>query len=92
MRDERDDYYDFRLAIGSETGVKKVESMSEEIYTKKEFAERIGISVRTLERFIEQGKVLPVKIGSLVRFREHHITDFLNECDLSLKGKKKGLN
>ena len=59
--------------------------MSEQIYTKETFAAHVGISVRTLERLMKKGKVMPVRFGTRVIFREHHVTQLLDNCDTSLQ-------
>lgn len=59
--------------------------MSEQIYTIETFAQRIGICVSTLEKMMKAGKVKPVRIGRRVLFREHHVTELLDNCDTSLR-------
>jgi excisionase family DNA binding protein len=63
--------------------------MSEQLYTKEQVCERLHFSVRTLERLMKQGKVQPVKFGKLVYFREHHIAQLIDNCDLSKARAKK---
>lgn len=51
--------------------------------SKKEFAERIGVSIPTVDRMIRKGKVKPVRIGTRVIFREHHVKQVLDTFDTS---------
>ncbi len=48
----------------------------ENLVSAKQFAERLGISVRTLEELIAQGKVPPfIKVGRLRRWHPDQIND-----------------
>ena len=60
---------------------------SEEVMNKEQFAKRMGISVSTVEKMMRLRKVRPVKIGRLVFFREHHVTQLLDACDTSKSRK-----
>lgn len=63
--------------------------MSEQIYNKQQFAERLGVSVRTVNNLMKAGKVKPCKVGRLVKFRESHVKQALDACDTSLQKPRK---
>lgn len=62
--------------------------MSEQVMNKEQFAERIGVSVSTVEKMMRKGKIKPVKIGTRVLFREHHVTQALDTFDQSRQKPK----
>lgn len=50
------------------------------LVSAKEFANRLGISVRTLEELIVQGKVPPhIKVGRLRRWHPEQLDKWINE-------------
>jgi excisionase family DNA binding protein len=49
----------------------------DELFTIREIAERLKISVSSLYRDVEQGRFPHVKIGSNIRFTDEHIAAFL---------------
>lgn len=50
------------------------------LVSTKEFANRLGISVRTLEELIVQGKVPPhIKVGRLRRWHPEQLDKWINE-------------
>lgn len=50
------------------------------LVSAKEFADRLGISVRTLEELIAQGKVPPyIKLGRLRRWHPEQVDKWINE-------------
>ena len=50
------------------------------LVSAKEFADRLGISVRTLEEMIIQGKVPPyIKLGRLRRWHPEQVNKWINE-------------
>lgn len=52
----------------------------ENLVSTKEFAIRLGISVRTLEELIVQGKVPPhIKVGRLRRWHPEQLDKWINE-------------
>jgi excisionase family DNA binding protein len=48
------------------------------LLTKKEAANRLTISTRTLDRFRRLGLLQAVKVRNVVRFRESDLDDFLS--------------
>lgn len=52
----------------------------ENLVSAKQFADRLGISVRTLEDLITQGKVPPfIKVGRLRRWHPEQINAWIND-------------
>lgn len=50
------------------------------LVSTKEFANRLGVSVRTLEELIVQGKVPPhIKVGRLRRWHPEQLDKWINE-------------
>lgn len=41
------------------------------LYTKEQTAVYLQISTRTLDRYIKEGLIIPIRIGSQVRFPEN---------------------
>lgn len=53
--------------------------MSElEVYTLKELEEKLGISYRTLLKYIKEGRLKAVRIGRSWRVSEENLKAFLN--------------
>ena len=50
------------------------------VYTRKEAAEILRISVETLDRYRKRGKLTSRKIGRCVLFKESDLIDFLDAC------------
>ncbi len=52
----------------------------ENLVSAKEFADRLGISLRTLEELILHGKVPPyIKLGRLRRWHPEQVDKWINE-------------
>ena len=49
----------------------------EEMYTIREVAEMLKISVSSMYRYVEAGKFPHKKIGTNIRFTSEHINEFL---------------
>ncbi|MBT3637474.1 MAG: helix-turn-helix domain-containing protein [Opitutae bacterium] len=56
--------------------------MHDRLMTKKQVAETLAVSERTLDRLLARGKLTKVKVGGCVRFRA-------SEIDEVLKGEKQ---
>lgn len=41
-------------------------------------AERLGVSLRTLYKFIDEGSVAAYKFGRVIRLREHEVDAFIS--------------
>jgi excisionase family DNA binding protein len=54
---------------------------------KEQFAQAVGIGLSTLEKLMREGKVMPVKIGRRVLFRQHHVTELLDAFETRKKQK-----
>jgi len=57
------------------------------LYSKKEIAQKLGVSVKTIERKIIEGILPYYKIGTIVRFDENSINVLLAHCR---KNSKEG--
>ncbi len=57
----------------------KQSSVKEEMLTRKEVCERLQISNPTLHRWVKEGYLKPVKVGSTKRYRESDINKLLRE-------------
>lgn len=47
--------------------------MIEQLYTKKEIAKLLGFSIRTIEKMMKSGELMPVKVSKSIRFRESDV-------------------
>jgi len=52
--------------------------MTETYLTRKQVAARFNVSMRTVDRWILDGKMRPTRIGRTVRIAESDIARFLN--------------
>lgn len=52
--------------------------MNKKLLNKKEVAELLSISVRSLERLVARGKIKIVKIGGCIRFRSDEVEEVIN--------------
>ncbi|MFL6285724.1 MAG: hypothetical protein ACJ74Q_21510 [Pyrinomonadaceae bacterium] len=55
---------------------------------RKQFAERVGISVRTLDTLLAEGKVSCSRIASRVLFTEAHAEELLRKCEVRAREPK----
>jgi len=53
-----------------------------ELYTTQEVADRLGISVFTVRRYIRAGKLKAVKLEGLYRVRRTDLADFLSQREI----------
>lgn len=55
-------------------------SMSEDIswMSTREASERLGITLRTLYRFIDEGQLAAYKFGRVIRIKEADVEQFIN--------------
>ncbi|WP_145030515.1 helix-turn-helix domain-containing protein [Caulifigura coniformis] len=51
-----------------------------QLFTRKETADRLRVSLDTLERLASSGRLRPCRIGRLVRFSEDTINEFIHSC------------
>lgn len=50
------------------------------LVSAKQFADRLGVSLRTLEEFIAQGKIPPhIRLGRLRRWHPEQVDTWINE-------------
>jgi len=52
----------------------------EGVMTGQEAAKRLGVSSRTLDRWVRAGQVSRVKFGGRVYFTETHLNEYTNRC------------
>jgi predicted site-specific integrase-resolvase len=63
--------------------------MSERLtMNRKQFAERVGISVRTLDSLLAEGKVSCSRIASRVLFTEAHAEELLKKFEVRAREPK----
>ena len=53
------------------------------LYNIKETAVLLGVSTRTLQTYIKQGRIKARKIGRGWKFTEQNINEFINGADVS---------
>jgi excisionase family DNA binding protein len=46
-------------------------------------AERLGVTPRTLYRFIDEGQVPAYRFGRVIRLKEHEVDDFIERCRIA---------
>jgi len=56
-----------------------VNSMPEQIrwMSTRETAEQLGVTLRTLYRFIDEGQIAAYKLGRVIRLKEQDVTAFI---------------
>jgi len=50
------------------------------LLSKKELAKYLGVSTKTIERKINEGKIPFYKIGKILRFDQNSIDELLKNC------------
>ena len=55
-------------------------SVKKEWLSSNEAASQIGITQRTLYRFIDEGRLPGYRIGRVIRLRQLDVQEFLEEC------------
>ena len=50
-----------------------------ELFTIREVAEKLKISVSSMYRYVENGSFTHIKLGTNIRFTQDHITAFLEK-------------
>jgi len=58
----------------------------EELFTIREVAEKLKISVSSMYRLVETGRFPHIKLGSNIRFKKDHIAVFIAETQKEAKG------
>ena len=53
---------------------------NDELRTKDDLCEKFQVSMPTLNKWIESGKLRPIRLGKLVRFTHKAVKEFLNEA------------
>ncbi|MHB8220518.1 MAG: helix-turn-helix domain-containing protein [Acidimicrobiales bacterium] len=49
----------------------------------KEAADRLGVALRSLYRFIDEGELVAYKFGRVIRLREGDVEDFIESCRIA---------
>lgn len=49
----------------------------------KEAAGRLGVTTRTLYRFIDEGRLPAYRFGRVIRLKEHEVHDFIESCRIA---------
>lgn len=63
--------------------------MSERVtMTRREFAARVGVSLRTVDALLAEGKVSCVRIASRVLFTEEHVAELLQKFERKAREPK----
>jgi excisionase family DNA binding protein len=47
------------------------------MYTKKEVAEALNVTERTIDRLVATGRIIPTRIGRQVRFTEARVNELI---------------
>ena len=60
-----------------------------EILRVKDFAKAVNVSIQTIYRLVEEGRVGYIRVSErCIRFRRQHVLDFLKECTFAPTEKK----
>ena len=51
-----------------------------ELLTKGDLCEKFRVSLTTVNRWVENGRLRPIRLGRLVRFTDKAVKEFLNEA------------
>jgi excisionase family DNA binding protein len=72
---------DRRSACPPRTGVGLVELTADnQLVGKEEIAEMLGMTIRTVDNWMDRGLLPYFKIGRSVRFRKNDVLQHLNQC------------
>jgi excisionase family DNA binding protein len=55
------------------------------LLTIKQVAQKLQVSERTIERWMEEGKISFVKLGKCVRMREEHLEGWIDKKTVKAK-------
>jgi excisionase family DNA binding protein len=66
-----------RGAVGKQRGQRMAVATEPEFYTVKEVAERLRVSLRSVYRMVEQGKVRAIRIGDTYRISAESLNNFI---------------
>jgi excisionase family DNA binding protein len=58
----------------------------DELFTIREVAEKLKISVSSIYRYVETDRFPHIKLGSNIRFNKDHIATFIAETQKKTKG------
>jgi hypothetical protein len=62
--------------------------MLNNIFSEQEVAQMLGVPVRLLERYREQGVITYMQVGSVIFYEEHDILNFLKKFKVDGNGQK----
>lgn len=76
------DIVDCQLVAGSSVGAYRVGMGTADIewLSTKEAARRLGVTPRTLYRFIDDGQLVAHRMGRVIRVQEAEVADFIDRC------------
>jgi len=76
------DIVDCQLVAGSLVGAYRVGMGTADIewLSTKEAARRLGVTPRTLYRFIDDGQLVAHRLGRVIRVQEAEVADFIDRC------------
>ena len=52
-----------------------------DLMSKKEVAEYIGVSTKTIENWVERAGLKETKIGGIVRYKKQHVINFIDNIN-----------
>lgn len=59
-----------------------------EFYTLKEVAKMLRVSMTTIYRYVESGKLSAVKIGNSYRVTDEDLRKFIDDCRVATDAKR----
>lgn len=60
------------------------------LWTKSDVAERLGVTVRTINNWIAQNRIAYIKIGRNVRFRPSDVEDYIQRNTIEAETETEG--
>jgi excisionase family DNA binding protein len=63
----------------------------ERLYKVDYVTKILNISISSIYKYAEAGKIKSIKIGSALRFSESNITDYLKKCERNNSGEEKNV-
>ena len=63
----------------------------ERLYKVNDVAKILNISISSIYKYAEAGKIKSIKIGTALRFSEYNITEYLEKCERNNNGEEKNV-
>jgi excisionase family DNA binding protein len=73
----------FCFEVKMKKTVSKVPDLSEEKFSVRQAAKRLGVSEKTLYRFVSENRIRHFRVGSRITFSASHLRDFLQSCEVN---------